>query len=450
VHPPETLAFPLRNDGVGGSSPSCGIRTQVFPCSCGNLRNLQTLSNPVPSKRRVQSGVNLPVVEVEAYALRGLESPEGNQSPQAVWVEYQRLYGPGVEAIFWSPAGTAAQQAKAVYAEWQALIERRITALREAGAGKGHDLTQRQAGALAGQWCRWFVNLNEENPGSAQPLAEVHEVWWNALIDTAGDSETGEIDMQAPEVRVELYPLLAREARTDQFLTDRGVVLSQQGKTAACPRCLESFWRPQRRSRRAGGIGGRTSVRPSSPQQPKLWAFIQKGVSNAKAEVRGTSALTATELFQAYVADKHPAPRTVSRWQGVFTALDAAGWQAPDWDAQGWLDGLKTEKQPDGTPVRKPITPGHLVGSTARRVHLGRAAVAGITRSPRPGPGDIHRSAEIVPVLGSGEPAGSQSCCLLYSVSACGCGAGHHRCRGICRFGKPSVLRLPTTFSTPR
>src|SRR5258707_79893 len=88
-------------------------------------------------------------------------------------------------------------------------------------------------------------------------------------------------------------------------------------------------------------------------------AGIQKGVPTnpcGKARVRGTSALTATELFQAYVADKHPAPRTVSRWQGVFTALDAAGWQAPGWDAQGWLDGLKAEKHADGTPLRKPIT----------------------------------------------------------------------------------------------
>jgi hypothetical protein len=81
-------------------------------------------------------------------------------------------------------------------------------------------------------------------------------------------------------------------------------------------------------------------------------AAIQK----VRNTVRGASALTATELFQAYVADKHPAPRTVSRWQGVFTALDAAGWQAPGWDAQGWLDSLKTEKHADGTPVRKPIT----------------------------------------------------------------------------------------------
>ena len=138
--------------------------------------------------------------------------------PQAVRVEYQRLYGPGCEAIFWAPAGTTPQQAKAGYAEWQALIERRIAALREAGAG-GQDLSQRQAHVLAGEWYRWFVSLHEENPGARSHWAELQEVWWNSLIDMAGDPETGEINMRAPEVREELHPLLAREARTDQFLT---------------------------------------------------------------------------------------------------------------------------------------------------------------------------------------------------------------------------------------
>jgi integrase len=277
--------------------------------------------------------------------------------PQAVRVEYQRLYGPGVEAIFWSPAGTAAQQAKARYAEWQALIERRITALRDAGGGRGQDLTQRQAGALAGEWYRWFVSLHEENPGERSHWAELHEVWWNALIDTAGDSETGEIDMQAPEVREELHPLLAREARTDQFLIDRGVVLSQQGQDGFLSAVIGEFLEATKTlQRRAGGDWGPDQREAKLAPGDQTLAFIQKGVPNATAKVRGTSALAATELFQVYVADKHPAPRTVSRWQGVFTALDAAGWQAPDWDAQGWLDGLKTEKHADGTPVRKPIT----------------------------------------------------------------------------------------------
>jgi integrase len=40
----------------------------------------------------------------------------------------------------------------------------------------------------------------------------------------------------------------------------------------------------------------------------------------------------------------------------VFTALDAQDWQTPGWDAQGWLDSLKTATRGDGSPLRKPIT----------------------------------------------------------------------------------------------
>ena len=224
-------------------------------------------------------------------------------------------------------------------------------------AGRGQHLTQRQAGALAGEWYRWFVSLHEENPGACSHWAELHEVWWNSLIDKAGDSETGEIDMHAPEVREELHPLLAREARTDQFLTDRGVVLSQQGQDSFLSAVFAEFLEATKTlQRRASGDWGPDQREAKLAPADQTLAFMQKGVRNAKARVRGTSALTAAELFQAYVADKHPAPRTVSQWQGVFTALDAAGWQAPDWDAQGWLDSLKTEKHADGTPIRKPIT----------------------------------------------------------------------------------------------
>jgi integrase len=293
--------------------------------------------------------------------------------PQAVRVEYQRLYGAGVEAIFWSPAGTAAQEAKARYAEWQALIQRRVTALQEAGAaGRGQHLTQRQAHALAGQWYRWFVRLHEENPGECSHWAELHEVWWNSLIDTAGDPETGEIDMRAPEVREELHPLLAREARTEQFLTDRGLALSQQGRDSFLSAVFGEFLEATKTlQRRAGGDWGPDQREAKLAPADHSLSVIQKGVADTllgKAKVRGTSALAATELFQAYVADKHPAPRTVSRWQGVFTALDAAGWQAPDWDAQGWLDSLKTEKRPDGAPVRKPITVRDIWLGAARAV----------------------------------------------------------------------------------
>jgi integrase len=138
------------------------------------------------------------------------------------------------------------------------------------------------------------------------------------------------------------------------------VVLSQQGQDSFLSAVVGEFLEATKTlQRRAGGDWGLDQHEAKLAPVDDSLAVIKKGVRNTplgKARVRGTSALTAAELFQAYVADKHPAPRTVSRWQGVFTALDAAGWQAPGWDAQEWLDGLKAEKHADGTPLRKPIT----------------------------------------------------------------------------------------------
>jgi integrase len=49
------------------------------------------------------------------------------------------------------------------------------------------------------------------------------------------------------------------------------------------------------------------------------------------------------DLFEAYCQDKKPAASTINRWRAVFTTLDTvSNWQAPGWDAQQWLDSLKT------------------------------------------------------------------------------------------------------------
>jgi hypothetical protein len=52
----------------------------------------------------------------------------------------------------------------------------------------------------------------------------------------------------------------------------------------------------------------------------------------------------ALDLFEAYCLDTRPAAWTINRWRAVFTTLDTvSNWHARGWDAQQWLDGLKTE-----------------------------------------------------------------------------------------------------------
>jgi len=45
--------------------------------------------------------------------------------------------------------------------------------------GKGVDLTQRQAYALAGEWYRQFTSQHLDNPGSAKRWSNLRETLWD-------------------------------------------------------------------------------------------------------------------------------------------------------------------------------------------------------------------------------------------------------------------------------
>jgi integrase len=261
--------------------------------------------------------------------------------PQTVRIDYQRLYGPGCEAIFWRPACTTAQQAKAEFAEWLALIERRITALQEASCGRAIDLTQQQADALAGDWYRWYTAQYLANPGSPDGYDIVRGDLWSMAVD-AGDPETGEADFDDPEVLNEVETL----ARASQFLTDRGRALTQAGRTRFLASLVREFLAATALlERRARGDWGPDKHLDQLAPILNLCPAATSSSSNVRTEMVfgrpvAAAAVTATELFEAYVKDTQRKPRTVERWRCVFTALDAENWRAPGWDAQQWLDGL--------------------------------------------------------------------------------------------------------------
>src|SRR5215470_10221847 len=78
--------------------------------------------------------------------------------PEDVRLKYQTLYGPAWEEKFHRPADTPSDKAVAEHAAWAAKVKGRIAALRDSKGGKGVDLTQREADALAGDWHRWFTS----------------------------------------------------------------------------------------------------------------------------------------------------------------------------------------------------------------------------------------------------------------------------------------------------
>jgi hypothetical protein len=261
--------------------------------------------------------------------------------PEDVRREYQALYGPAWEEKFRSAAGTPPDKARAEHAAWAAKVKGRISRLRDNKSGKGVDLTQRQADALAGDWYRWFVEKHQDNPGQARQWAELYDVWSNSLIDVAGDPETGDIDMQTPEVREELHPPLAHDAQTDKFLTDRGVVLTEASQACFLFAVLRLFLNAletlQRRA--AGDWSPDKRLDTLLPSQPIEMVLKANGSSTAESKALSS----AKALFEAYCLHRKSAPSTVSRWRPVFAALDALPEPVADrGQAQAWLDGLQT------------------------------------------------------------------------------------------------------------
>ncbi len=144
--------------------------------------------------------------------------------PEDVRLEYQALYGPGWEVKLTIPAATPPEKAKAQHAAWLAEVEGRIATLRAGRHSKGQDLSQRQADALAGEWYRWFTVQHLDNPGQPARWASLHEdLIWEAAYR---DHETGEFDLDVPEV----WAAVAIDGRTAEFLTDRGLTLSEDGQ----------------------------------------------------------------------------------------------------------------------------------------------------------------------------------------------------------------------------
>jgi integrase len=259
--------------------------------------------------------------------------------PKDVRDDYQALYGKRWEELFHRPASLPLSKAKADHSEWVAEIESRFATLRAKNRGEGHDLTHRQAHALAGEWYRWFTGPYEESPGNHHRWARLHETLWNLLIDAAGDPETTEVDFEAPEVREEIHPKLADEAKTGQFLATKGEVLTPAAKTLFLDAVIRQFLEAtDLLQRRAAGDYAADQHLLSLPEYRR-----------AKPVVRGAGK-TSFELFEAYVRAAKPAQSTVNRWRVIFKTLnehldgrDIDTFSADD--AQRWATSLVTEKR---------------------------------------------------------------------------------------------------------
>jgi hypothetical protein len=265
--------------------------------------------------------------------------------PEDVRLKYHALYGPAWEEKFHEAADTPPDKARAEHAAWAAKVKGRIAALRDSKGGKGVDLTQRQADALAGDWYRWFTAQHLDNPGSPNGY-DIVRYELGSLAVEAGDPEAGEADFDDPEVLSEVDTL----ARASQFLTDHGISLTQAGRTRFLSAVVREFFVATKLlERRARGDWSKDKhldkLAPFEPlTAPSIAGNANLGSVASSAGVSPSA--SASQVFEAYILDKQPKTSTVSRWRGVFAALDAAREaEGPDWDAQQWLDSLRTENR---------------------------------------------------------------------------------------------------------
>jgi integrase len=285
--------------------------------------------------------------------------------PKDVRDDYQALYGLRWEELFRAPAGCPLHRAKVLRSEWEAEIDSRIAALRAKRRGEGRDLTQREAQALAGEWYRWFVGQHEENPGKFSRWKGLRDALWHLLESVAADYETHEIDMEAPEIREEIHPKLADEAKTAQFLASKGEVLTPAAMEIFLDAALQEFLEAAKLLKR----------RASGDYSPDQHLQTLPEYRKATRPVVPRSGKTAMQLFEGYIPAAGLAAGTVGRWRVVFTTLDAhlAGRDIDalsDDEAQQWVTALVTKKRSAFTVMNIWVTAIKAVGTWAVKQRL--------------------------------------------------------------------------------
>jgi integrase len=289
--------------------------------------------------------------------------------PEDVRSEYQDLYGRAWEELFGAPASETASRAKVLFSEWHGEIDNRIASIRAKQRGEGRDLTHREAQALAGQWYSWYVSINEDNPGDARHWHQLGDLIgsevmgatpeWDAHDPFVDQSQRG----KEPEVREDVHPMLADEAKTAQFLASKGEALTPAAMVTFLDCILPSFsWACELLESRARG-----DYTPDT--RPQSFPAYSPRKRNAPSKGAAKSAL---ELFEAYVLAVKPAVATVDRWRAVFTALDGhlAGRDVEalaDDDAQQWMASLITSKRGARTVKDIWLSAAHTVFEWARK-----------------------------------------------------------------------------------
>jgi hypothetical protein len=198
--------------------------------------------------------------------------------PQDVRDEYERLYNKRWRSGGVPNPGHPPGEQKRGCAEFIAEINRRIETIRATQRGDGITLSHRDALALAGEWYRWFVARHEDAPGDPENWNAGLHVFITELMEQAPDEVRAQpwdnLDWtRDPEVREGIRPKIADYGYTAQFLSSRGIALTNEAQTrfldCVVDNYIEALSLLERRARNDYSPDELPSGFPSSPDAIK-------------------------------------------------------------------------------------------------------------------------------------------------------------------------------------
>lgn len=258
--------------------------------------------------------------------------------PADVRDAYAKAHGVAREERFRLPSTVSQAKATAEFRDWDATISSRIEQLRAARDGGAIDLTQRQISALSGEWYGWFVGQHEDNPGEAATWDSLHEDLMEvyARFHSPFEDDDDEGEGLSPIVRRHVHAKIVEIGRVASFLAEKALKLSDASEgaffdvlrrelvlaLALLRRRAEGDYSPDRNVERYARTDSVASARPVKLAGLNCW-----------------------QAFEKWVAERQPAPATVTRWRAVFLHLNQhfAGRDVAtitDDEAVAWKDAI--------------------------------------------------------------------------------------------------------------
>ena len=248
--------------------------------------------------------------------------------------EYAGLYGQRTEERL-NTGPLPVSIARAKHREWSSEIEARIANIRSVRKGEGRTLTPQQARGLAGEWYHWFIARMATHKWPADVWgdyqAQVHsELYGPAMAGGVFSGDPLEFWERDTGMRERVRPLIADEAKSNQFLAAKQLVLDAASRDMFLDYVTRDFFAALTLlTRRARGDHG-----------PDKWVE-----QFPRYEGTPDSSLTTWSLFERWIAKAKPANSTVDRWRSVFLRLQidfpnaSAGALLPE-QMQGWANRL--------------------------------------------------------------------------------------------------------------